>query len=1199
MAVTYGPLVVNNHAKFGYLATPIVFGDFSPVIGSPFLLGVVPAHREEDVNEGFPIHKSTKKNCNNNGRVKARSATINKGTQMPVKNDAVKGGKPHSTQVRTYTVHMISSTIVAPIPSQRGQYKRRNNKRPPAAISRSGKSIMIGNVRVRLDGTPPTTPRDRYVSNIPTSNRFSALRWFRGKHEDSMVEAGAKQKTRRFTKLKKIWVPKKETRKFEDQANTSKTVCRTKNVNNNPLQDAGFEHSRGRKRKGMYRKSNYIFQGPENTRVNKQTSTQQSKARISVFDRISRIPIFDKLRATPSTPARPSKRRRVTWAAQEKPRLIIFSCYATGMESSEIAEQIAEATPNISTGESGPSTSAGHPVIDLPTKEIFQAMSDDDKYEVIQQWRSEMTSLLNKMRHLATTSHRQFIEPVSLRHQQSQHPDGFISLNNPTISSTGLLPQATGPDINDPANIMPPQMDAFQNIAVQRHEIKKMVEDMFAQQGEGIHSTGIYSVPFPVFHQFKKLPEASPKVPKLPKYDGCGAPQEHVAHYTIAMGDLASDESYLLRYFATSLTGVAFQWYSKLRSGSVTDWADMQKKFYDCFQTAERKVSLTELCSLKQKKEESAIDFIRRWRELSMGCDNPPVQQDTVTICRRGLIASIKEKLLAANIKSFDQLNSAVAEIEPPPNGPDNPESHSVNVINASSSGLPESEGQSSMANPYLSSRWYDDWHPLHQRSFDLKDTQSIFNQLKIRGLIKVFDHEPYISKKERQSHLYCEYHARVIHSTKDCPDLHDWIETKIREGVIDQEGNFLTPSSQTYDPSPEFQAQYQDLCEYYHRQLDYGQHRSKADIEQFRIGLFQYRNGISGEAAAKPISQQAEEFVDDYYQLPPGIVEEAINSTFQAQPSEAEWVTVGPRKSRNSRRPGKSIVKGHSSRKNILEPSSEQEMMNSLEALQMRNREKNRKRNEKRKKKKQMEEAATAEAPQQLTAVQRLQLLINELEEYEATKPSDKPTLDQYIPWEEIERKRWLRNWLLQVQHEALQEGDLPPSPSLSLFNEGAEITVEQLDSMFSSFSCYMVFIPPPKELQTSTIDTAAQARDKPTTLIYQRRPPGNSNHHFKKGRGKHQKPLLTPISQKKSVKPKELSGSSSRESSHLDQIRSEADDKILQQLQSLPVNITIWEAIAWSKDLRETLVKILQEPEAYKAHMANFQEQAYEALA
>ncbi|MQL84299.1 hypothetical protein Taro_016799, partial [Colocasia esculenta] len=699
MAVTYGPLVVNNHARFGYLATPIVFRDFPAVVRSPFFLGVVPARQERDTIQRSSIHKSTKKNGRMHVNTKVQPATVNKGTSMPLKADAVKQSKSHSTQVRTYSVHMISSTIVALASSRRGQYKYHKSKRPSAATSRSGKSIMVGSLKVRLDGGPPITPHDRYVPNIPTSNRFSTLRWFRKKHEDSTVKAGAKQKTRHFTKLKKIWVPKRKSRKLKDQVNASKVVWRKNNIKNTPPQNVGSEHPKGWKRKGIYRRSNYIPQGPESTRVDKETSIQQSKARISVFDRISRISVFDKLRTTPSTSTRPLKRRRVTWAAQEKPRLIIFSCYATGMESGEVTEQVAKATPNIPTGpggqagtssqalppvgtqhegtqvpfleeiniqleESGPSTSVGHPVIDLPTKEIFQATSDDDKYEVMQQWRSEMTSLVNEMRQLATSSHRQSIEPVSIQHQQSQYPDGLISLNNPAISSIGLLPQATGPDINDSSNIMPPQTEALQNIAIQRHEIKKMVENIFAQQGEGIQATGLYSVSFPIHHQLKKLPEVCPKVPKLPKYDGCGTPQEHVTHYTIAMGDLASDESYLLRYFATSLTGIAFQWYSKLKSGSIANWADMQKKFYDRFQTAERKVSLAELCSLKQKKGESAVDFIRRWRELSMGCDNPPVQQDAVTICRRGLITSINEKLLAANIRSFDQLNSAVAEIE-------------------------------------------------------------------------------------------------------------------------------------------------------------------------------------------------------------------------------------------------------------------------------------------------------------------------------------------------------------------------------------------------------------------------------------------------------------------------------------------------------------------------------------------------------
>ncbi|MQM14721.1 hypothetical protein Taro_047656 [Colocasia esculenta] len=448
--------------------------------------------------------------------------------------------------------------------------------------------------------------------------------------------------------------------------------------------------------------------------------------------------------------------------------------------------------------------------------------------------------------------------------------------------------------------------------------------------------------------------------------------------------------------------------------------------------------------------------------------------------------------------------------------------------------------------------------------------------------------------------------------------------------------------------------------------------------MEKRKATILRYRNQIPEEAAAEPISQQAEEFVDDYYQLPPGIVEEAINSTFQAQASEGGWVTVGSRKSTSSRKSKKSMAKGSSSQRSASKPSLGQEVINSLEALQMKNREKNKRKNEKRRMKKQMERAATAEVPQQLSPVQKLQQLIDELEEYISPRPSDKPTLDQYIPWEEIEQKIRLRDWLLQVQQEALQEEESPPSPSLGLFNEGEEITMEQLDSMFSSFTCNMVFVPPPKELQISTSDTTVQAEDKPMTLTYQRWPANNPNRHPGRGRGRRQKAasttakkpditnpnkvvlfrgeesrplpetqiradsyvfdpsdeeeglpdiashakakdqspyassnepdnappfpnekLLAPLSQKKFVKPKEPSGSLTGGSSPLDQTRAKAADKILQQLKSLPVNITVWEGIAWSKDLRETLVKILQGPETYEAHMADFQAQVYEALA
>ncbi|MQL81428.1 hypothetical protein Taro_013886 [Colocasia esculenta] len=64
------------------------------------------------------------------------------------------------------------------------------------------------------------------------------------------------------------------------------------------------------------------------------------------------------------------------------------------------------------------------------------------------------------------------------------------------------------------------------------------------------------------------------------------------------------------------------------------------------------------------------------------------------------------------------------------------------------------------------------------------------------------------------------------------------------------------------------------------------------------------------------------------------------------------------------------------------------------------------------------------------------------------------------------------------------------------------------------------------------------------------------------------------------------------------LDQLRARADRKIIQHIKRFPTNITVWDAIAWSKELRTALVKILQEPEVYEADVTELQAQALEAL-
>ncbi|MQM09863.1 hypothetical protein Taro_042744 [Colocasia esculenta] len=63
-----------------------------------------------------------------------------------------------------------------------------------------------------------------------------------------------------------------------------------------------------------------------------------------------------------------------------------------------------------------------------------------------------------------------------------------------------------------------------------------------------------------------------------------------------------------------------------------------------------RRVTLAELISLKQNKNESTLDFIKRWRDMGMKCEQPPAHEDAVKLCQRSLKPEIKEKLLGANI---------------------------------------------------------------------------------------------------------------------------------------------------------------------------------------------------------------------------------------------------------------------------------------------------------------------------------------------------------------------------------------------------------------------------------------------------------------------------------------------------------------------------------------------------------------------
>ena len=81
-----------------------------------------------------------------------------------------------------------------------------------------------------------------------------------------------------------------------------------------------------------------------------------------------------------------------------------------------------------------------------------------------------------------------------------------------------------------------------------------------------------------------------------------------------------TEGDYLAKQFVRSLKGNAFDWYTDLEPESINSWEQLEREFLNRFYSTHRTVSMLELTSTKQWKDEPVVDYINRWRTLSLNC---------------------------------------------------------------------------------------------------------------------------------------------------------------------------------------------------------------------------------------------------------------------------------------------------------------------------------------------------------------------------------------------------------------------------------------------------------------------------------------------------------------------------------------------------------------------------------------------------
>ena len=125
----------------------------------------------------------------------------------------------------------------------------------------------------------------------------------------------------------------------------------------------------------------------------------------------------------------------------------------------------------------------------------------------------------------------------------------------------------------------------------------------------------------------------------FPKYNSMiGNARESIRRYVNALTAYSHDHKLRPREFSNSLESQAFTWYTNLLPGSVLSWNDMVTHFMKKFFALDEKLTLSDLQQERQRVSEGLLDYIRRFRDLSLICYDLVEKERLVDICIVGML---------------------------------------------------------------------------------------------------------------------------------------------------------------------------------------------------------------------------------------------------------------------------------------------------------------------------------------------------------------------------------------------------------------------------------------------------------------------------------------------------------------------------------------------------------------------------------
>jgi hypothetical protein len=90
----------------------------------------------------------------------------------------------------------------------------------------------------------------------------------------------------------------------------------------------------------------------------------------------------------------------------------------------------------------------------------------------------------------------------------------------------------------------------------------------------------------------------------------------------------------------------------------------MEREFLNRFYSTRRSVSMLELTSTKQRRDEPVVDYINRWRSLSLDCKDRVSELSAVEMCIQGMHWGLLYILQGIKPRNFEELATRAHDIE-------------------------------------------------------------------------------------------------------------------------------------------------------------------------------------------------------------------------------------------------------------------------------------------------------------------------------------------------------------------------------------------------------------------------------------------------------------------------------------------------------------------------------------------------------